>query len=140
MTVNDFVDNIKLISESIIDSRPSTNFGRVIKYYQNTVTVETDDGVLENIKCVNIPKVGSPCVLLPIGEEFVCIPTEMDEYTKEEIDEIVADIISGQIDLNRYIRKDEFLDLFDVDFDYTLGNPLEFTDGVLNLDIFLKNK
>lgn len=69
-------------------------------------------------------------------------------YTKEEIAENYYD--KGQVDdlvqgggggdLSDYVRKDEFLDLFDVDFDYELGNPLVYRDGQLMLDIFLKEK
>ena len=73
-------------------------------------------------------------------------------YTKDEVDDIldekyydkseVDDLIGsgGGGDLSDYVRKDEFLDLFDVDFDYELGNPLVYRDGQLMLDIFLKEK
>lgn len=94
------INSIQAISESVIQNQPSTNFGRVIRYYENTVTVETEDGVLENIKCINVPQVGSPCILIPVGEEFVCVPNEVDEYTKEEIDEIIDEIITGKIELD----------------------------------------
>ena len=94
------IENIQAISENVIQNQPSANFGRVIRYYDDTVTVETDDGVLENIKCVNVPQIGSPCVLVPVRGEFVCIPNDVDEYTKEEIDQIIEEIITGKIEVD----------------------------------------
>lgn len=59
-------------------------------------------------------------------------------YDKDQVDELIDS--GGTGDLSDYVRKDEFLDLFTVDFDYELGNPLVYGDGQLMLDIFLKEK
>ena len=61
-------------------------------------------------------------------------------YDKGQVDELVSQGGGGGGDLSDYVRKDEFLDLFDVDFNYELGNPLVYRDGQLILDIFLKEK
>lgn len=72
-------DAIQSISENAIANQPSVEYGTVTKFYENTVTVKTDeDQLLENILCVSTPKIGCACILVPVGEEFVCVPLELD--------------------------------------------------------------
>ena len=46
---------------------------------------------------------------------------------------------SSDEDLSEYVRKDEFLDLFDVDFNYNWGNQLLNDDSIM-IELFLKEK
>ena len=75
------LDTIKDITQDTIDSQPKTLYGTVTKYYDGTCTVETDDGLLENIKCINIPRIGTACLLIPVDDEYNCIPNEIDDTT-----------------------------------------------------------
>jgi hypothetical protein len=75
------LDTIKDITQDTIDSQPQTLYGTVTKYYDGSCTVETDDGILENIQCVNIPKIGTACLLIPVDDTYNCIPNEIDETT-----------------------------------------------------------
>ena len=76
------LDTLKKVAIDVINEQPKTMYGTVTKYYDGSVTVETDDGLLENIKCVNVPKIGTACILVPVGEEYTCIPNEMDDSTE----------------------------------------------------------
>ena len=77
-------------------------------------------------------------------EEKIPMDTSMG-YTKDEIDNKVnylqeeIDNIDPSGDMSKYIKKDEFLDLFDVDFNYSWGNPLLNEDRI-TIDVFLKEK
>ena len=73
------LDSIQGIATDLIESQPPTMNGTIKSYYDGAVTVETDDGVMENIRCVNVPKIGSACLLVPVGEEYTCIPNEFDD-------------------------------------------------------------
>ena len=75
------LDTIKDITQDTIDSQPQTLYGTVTKYYDGSCTVETDDGILENIQCVNIPKIGTACLLIPVEDTYNCIPNEIDDTT-----------------------------------------------------------
>ena len=75
------LDTIKDITQDTIDSQPQTLYGTVTKYYDGSCTVETDDGILENIQCVNIPKIGTACILIPVEDTYNCIPNEIDDTT-----------------------------------------------------------
>jgi hypothetical protein len=74
-----FLDNIQPIVEDVINAKPQAKLGIVKQFYGNTATVQTSDGTLENIKCVSVPVIGSNCVLVPVGEEYVCIPFLMED-------------------------------------------------------------
>ena len=67
------------IAQDTIDNQPQTMYGTVTAYYDGAVTVKTDEGVLEGIKCINIPKIGSACLLIPVNGEYNCIPNEIDD-------------------------------------------------------------
>ena len=73
------LETIQKTAKDEIDSQPPTMNGTVKAYYDGAVTVETDDGVMENVRCVNVPKIGSACLLVPVGEEYTCIPNEFDD-------------------------------------------------------------
>jgi hypothetical protein len=73
------LETIQKTAKNEIDSQPPTMNGTVKSYYDGAVTVETDDGVMENIRCVNVPRIGSACLLIPVGEEYTCIPNEFDD-------------------------------------------------------------
>jgi hypothetical protein len=73
------LDLISNITQDIIDKQPKPLNGTVKAYYDGACTVETDDGVMENIECVNIPKIGTSCLLVPVDDEYTCIPTETDD-------------------------------------------------------------
>ena len=132
-----FFESIQSIAGGVVDTMPSTVFGRVIRYSDNTVTVETSDGVLENIKSVNNPHVGGACILVPVEDDFVCVPLVHDEYSKDEIDDIVSEIISGQIDLSKYVKKADIVDptKYDIDLDLSFGTK-GFDDTItIDMDI-----
>lgn len=73
------LETIQKTAKDEIDSQPPTMNGTIKSYYDGAVTVKTDDGVMENIRCVNVPKIGSACLLVPVGEEYTCIPNEFDD-------------------------------------------------------------
>lgn len=72
-------NTITNITNDTLDSQLQTMTGIIKTYYNGACTVETDDGVMENVKCVNIPKIGSECILMPVDEEYQCIPNEIDD-------------------------------------------------------------
>lgn len=67
------------IAQDTIDKQPKTVYGTVTYYYNGSVTVTTDNGTFENIRCSGIPKIGSSCVLIPVGDEYTCLPNEVDD-------------------------------------------------------------
>ena len=73
------LDLISNITQDIIDKQPKPLNGTVKSYYDGACTVETDDGVMENIECVNIPKIGTSCLLVHVDDDYTCIPTETDD-------------------------------------------------------------
>ena len=73
------LESITSIASDVVNSQPKTVYGTVVRYYQGTVTVRTDDGLMENVKCVNIPKIGTGCLLVPVDGEYTCIPNEIDD-------------------------------------------------------------
>ena len=75
------LETIKDIAQDTIDNQTKPLYGTVTKYYDGSCTVETDDGILENIQCVNIPKIGTACILIPIEDTYNCIPNEIDDTT-----------------------------------------------------------
>ena len=75
------LETIKDIAQDTIDNQSKPLYGTVTKYYDGSCTVETDDGILENIQCVNIPKIGTACLLIPIDDTYNCIPNEIDDTT-----------------------------------------------------------
>ena len=70
---------ITSVAQDVVDNQPQTTYGTVTNYYDGSCTVATDTGTFENIKCINIPKIGSACILIPVGEEYTCIPNEVDD-------------------------------------------------------------
>ena len=70
---------ITSVAQDVVDNQPQTTYGTVTNYYDGSCTVATDTGTFENIKCINIPKIGSACLLIPVGEEYTCIPNETDD-------------------------------------------------------------
>lgn len=74
-------DTLTNMAQDTIDSQPKSLYGTVTRYYDGACTVKTDDGILENIQCVNIPKIGTSCLLIPINGEYNCIPNEIDDTT-----------------------------------------------------------
>ena len=120
------MDTFVSIVNDVVEGKPSTLFGRIINYYENTVTVETDNGLLENIKCVNVPVIGSPCILVPVDEEYICIPTQMDEYTREEIDEMIS---GGSVDLKQYVKKADVDLKFSLEDNGTIIFGIDVGDG-----------
>ena len=70
-------ETIQNVTQDTLNSQPSALLGKVIAFYGTTATVETSEGAFENIKCVSVPSEGSGCVLLPVGDEYICIPFEM---------------------------------------------------------------
>lgn len=132
------LDTFQSVVDDRLDKQPSIIHGTVIEYYDGACSVRTSEGVLESVKCFNVPVIGCSCIIVPVDGESVCIPN-VDSYTRDEVDEFISEIISGDIDLKDYIKKDEFLDLFEVDFNMSLGNVL-LNDDSFSLDIFLKKK
>ena len=73
------LETIKQIIQDTIDQQPRILYGTVTYYYEGTATVNTDNGVFENIRCANTPKIGCACILLPVKDEYFCIPQETDD-------------------------------------------------------------
>ena len=73
------LDAMQSIAQDTVDNQPQTVYGTITQYYNGTVTVNTDNGTFENIKCSGIPKIGSACMLVPVGDEYNCIPDEFDD-------------------------------------------------------------
>ena len=72
-----FLETLQTVSQDIIDTQPSNIYGTIIKEYENTVTVETEDGTFENLLCIGTPVLGSACILLSVDEEYICLPVEI---------------------------------------------------------------
>ena len=47
-------DTLTNMTQDTIDSQPKSLYGTVTRYYDGACTVKTDDGILENIQCVNV--------------------------------------------------------------------------------------
>lgn len=73
------LDTLTEITQDTINNQPQPIYGTVTRYYDGSCTVETEEGTLENIQCVNIPKIGTACILIPIEDEYTCIPNETDD-------------------------------------------------------------
>lgn len=70
------------IAQDAIDDLPSIVYGQAIQYYDGTVTVRTDEGTLENIRCVGTPVNGCSGVVIPVDGEHVYIPLEDSIYAR----------------------------------------------------------
>ena len=73
------LETIQSAATDVVESQPSTLTGKVKSYYDGAVTVETSEGTLENIPCVNVPKIGTNCIVLPVDGDYQCIPNEVDD-------------------------------------------------------------
>lgn len=127
-------DTIQGINNDNMAKLPSNKLGKVKNYYNGACTVETSEGTLENIPTLNPPKIGEGCVLVAVGKDYVCIPLDLEVYTKAEIDEIIEDIISGDIDLSNYVKKSDV----QLKFEIESPSPLNDSNGgymTIGLDI-----
>lgn len=105
-------ETIQNVTQDTLNSQPSPILGKVIAFYGTTATVETSEGAFENIKCVGVPSEGSGCVLLPVGEEYICIggsdivtswETTLSD-TKVPSEKLVKNTLDNYIgDINNYI-------------------------------------
>ena len=73
------LETIQSTASDVIDSQPKTVQGTVKSYHEGVCTVETSDGLMENLPCVNIPKIGTGCLVVPSDGEYTCIPNEVDD-------------------------------------------------------------
>lgn len=108
-------ETIENVTQDTLNSQPSALLGKVIAFYGTTATVETNEGAFENIKCVSVPSEGRGCVLLPVGEEYICIPFAMERDivtswettlsdTKVPSEKLVKNTMDNYIgDINNYI-------------------------------------
>jgi hypothetical protein len=78
------LDTVQSITKDELSKQPSPVLGIVTAYYDGSCTVRTDEGTFENIKCIGIAKLNLPCILIPVGETYVCIPN-MDSQTTTPI-------------------------------------------------------
>ena len=130
------LDTLQGISENAISEQSKPVYGTVTAYYDGTVTVETDEGVFENIKCVNIPKIGTSCILLPVDDEYNCIPNEIDDtstiyamglgkFTVKDNGDLIVDLPIG---VTNYWSLNNNGDLI-VGLDSTTNQRFKITDG-----------
>jgi hypothetical protein len=73
------LETIRNTATDVVESQPKTVQGTVKSYHEGVCTVDTVDGVMENLPCVNIPKIGSACLVVPSDGEYTCIPHEIDD-------------------------------------------------------------
>ena len=73
------LDTMTGVAQDTIDQQPKPLNGTVKAYYDGAVTVETTDGVMENIQCSGVPKINCACLLVPVDDTYVCIPNEVDD-------------------------------------------------------------
>lgn len=82
-----FFETLQNVSHSVVDEQPTPVFGTVVKFYEDTVSVETGEGTFENVLCVGSPVVGSACILVPVeGDDYFCVPTKMTGGGSVDID------------------------------------------------------
>lgn len=86
----------------------------------NGVTLELGDKVI--IGFIN-NSIYNPIILGTLSRKVY------DSYTKDEIDELVDEIISGDIDLDRYMTKEEYVD--DLNNHDETGEFLKGLDNVI---------
>ena len=86
------LDTLQTVVQDEIGKQSSTVLGTVIAFYDGTCTVRTDEGTFENIKCANTPVLGSPCLLIPVNDEYISIPLK---------------VAGGGGDLSAYVKKAE---------------------------------
>ena len=111
-------DEIITLIKSQSNNTPPPMRCNISKVYedQNHVDVQTKNGELRYVDAIgsNI-KLGDNAVILFFDEDYedyvVIADTDMtleDYYTKEQIDKIIEEIISGQIDLKEYMKKEDY--------------------------------
>lgn len=71
------LDTLQTVVQDEIGKQSSTVLGTVIAFYDGTCTVRTDEGTFENIKCANTPVLESPCLLIPVNDEYISIPLKI---------------------------------------------------------------
>lgn len=102
---------IESIVSSMTDNNIPPKLVTVIKGYDIAICdIQTENGVLKNIQCSSPATIGTGGILLYLnGDEnkpFVLLFADLsDYYTKEAIDKLIEDIISGSIDLKDYYTK-----------------------------------
>ena len=74
------LDTITNTAQDVVDQQPKTLTGTVTSYYNGQCTVNIDDEEsMENLQCVNIPKIGTQCLLVPVEDTYQVIPNEIDD-------------------------------------------------------------
>ena len=123
-------------------------YGTITKIENNLCNVKEDNADLEhsNVPILNGLNlgVGSKVVLGFVENNIYNVFVigsvgSKDLYTREEIDKIVQDIISGQIDLSAYMKKEEYSeDLGNLDntsqFLQALDNAIHSITGIGDYD------
>lgn len=132
--MSDFYENLLKATDNTSDIT-TEKFGTIIRIIDNVCDVKEDGADIEHS---NVPilnglnlTVGSKVVLgfveNSIYDVFVIGSLgSKDLYTRAEIDEIVQEIISGQIDLEQYMKKQEYYD--------DLGNQTDASHFLAALD------
>ena len=128
------LDTMTNVANTVVDSKPSVVKGTVTGVYGNAVSVSSDMGGFENILCIGSPRVDVSCILVPVDDGFVCVP-DIDSYTRAEVDEIVQDIISGDIDLKDYVRKADLINNTEYDVDLNLSFGTRGFDDTITIDM-----
>ena len=103
---------IETLVKNIANNNPAPMRCEIIKKYpDDNVDVKTELGVLKYVDCIGADiKVGNNAIILFFDENYedyvVIADSDLnkDYYTKQQIDKIVEDIISGQIDLTAYMK------------------------------------
>lgn len=109
-------DEIISIVESVANNNPAPIECTIRKIYTNGyVDVTTESGNFNYLECIGATKTGAKGVIVFInGDPNNGKVISVDNYTKSEIQEIIQDLISGQIDLSGYVKKAEVdMDLLD---------------------------
>jgi len=123
---DDFLENLTSLTDNLNDIA-FTRFVTITNVNSDgTIDCQEDNGTVhKNVKNSTFFKPSVEDLIIlgfadnDIYEPFVlgCIDVKRDVYTKDEVDDIVEDIISGDIDLTRYVKK------VDVDLEVELEGP-----------------
>lgn len=132
MVKRTLTEEIIAIVNSVANNNPAPQECVISKIYDNGyVDVRLDIGIIKYIECIGSTSVDSKgIVVYPDGNlnnaKAISIT---DYYTKAEIEKIVEEIISGQIDLKNYVKKSDVALKFDLETNGYITLGLDIGDG-----------
>lgn len=125
------IDQIEIIVKSMTDNNYPAKLVSIVRGYEKEICdIHVNDEVLKNIQCSSLANAGDNALLVYLNgdpnQPFVLLFTDLSKYyTKDEIDEMIG----GEIDLKRYVKKEDVKLQFSLEDNGTIIFGIDVGDG-----------